>query len=261
MRVLVYAAGAYALGIGAAEAFAPARTCASGDVCSGPGCFSSPGTGRSVRRNPSSPSLRMMGAGADRQASGTEDAADVMARANSMVQGKSIHTVAASFEAAFAAPSAASVENRGTAQPTSWTPPVGYVPRRASASADAEDSLMSKVTDMIASVSTASDPVQKSWTPPAGYNPGQDLMSSASAKTWAPPAGYIPHSKAQGQLDTLSSAPAKKWQPYGGYDPKNRRSAAPNDSVSSPMPPSNWLDSIWPSCLLLDMMLHVGYFS
>ena len=39
MRVLVYAAGVYALmGIGVTEAFAPAKAGAGVDVCIGPGC-------------------------------------------------------------------------------------------------------------------------------------------------------------------------------------------------------------------------------
>jgi hypothetical protein len=246
MRVLVYAAGVYALGVGCAEAFAPKPT--GSEICSGPNC-PLPRT-RSVGKL--TQPMRMVSTGMDRAA--YEDADAVMARANAMMAGRrSMQTTAASLEASYTKPSvenpadedaAATAARAGAmdyssvaAAPVkrkSWKAPVGYVPR-ASPPAQSGDSdpVMSRVNDMLSSTTISKDPAQsgKQWAPPSGYVPrsqrvqsdeygtpatvvrsGADPLSSAASTKWQPYGGYVPDSKKAVQSDPLSSAPAKKWE-------------------------------------------------
>merc|ERR1719329_1104157 len=174
MRVLVYKAAAYgALLMAGAEAFAP-QSC---------------------------------GAGALRMQMG--DAADILARADAMMQGKdalmngqSLQMAAASLETSYAAPAAANPAD----SKSGWKPYGGYDPKNRQAAA-----------------APAPAPAA-AYTPPAQEMAAAYAQAApapaAPASSWSPPQGYVP--KGAGASDPLSSAPAKKWQPYGGYDPKSR---------------------------------------
>jgi hypothetical protein len=231
MRTLVYAAGAYALGMGVAEAFAPGPGATGGDMCTGKGCL--PKT-RSMGK------LQTMKMLVDPHS--VEDPADVVARANSMIGKTSIHSAAATFEASFAAPSAtnpADATAQAAAAPAparAWTPPIGYTPARTqsqrssnAAPTDGPDAVMARVSEMLAAkastakpdVTTAVAPAQsvpaaKKWVPYGGYDPkARRPVASAVASVAVPaaPAAAGP-----------AAPPAKRWEPYGGYDPKARGS-------------------------------------
>jgi len=199
MRVLVYAAGVYAVGIGCTEAFAPTRH-AGGETCTGPNCVG-PKQGPSLPRlgEPRLNTLRMVGTGVDRIGSAAHD---------DIVEGKSIYSVAASFEASYSAPSAEPSNLSGDAylaglsaeRPSKqWTAPVGYTPEGSAT---------------------------HQWTAPVGYSPkastplhtptddSQAYLDSAprssQAKTWQPPVGYTPKAEVSGtvmheQLDKIAS--------------------------------------------------------
>jgi hypothetical protein len=258
MRVLVYAAGVYALmGIGVAEAFAPGQTVTGGDKCMGPGCNAGPSTGGRKSQLTRSPSVRMLGAGHVGQQSGVDGPRDGLS--GSVVQGQSLYTAAASFEAAYVAPAAqnpAEAADRGAAQgggapAKSWTPPAGYVPRRESRpAAESGDQVMSRVSSMMSSLSTD---VPEATRAPAEPVQAGNTVQSAPAKSWQPYGGYDPKSRGapapapaasapyqpaaapyQPAADSsVPTSPAKKWQPYGGYDPKNRAGAVKPEQVDS----------------------------
>ena len=211
MRTLVYAAGAYALGMGMAEAFAPGSGATGGDLCAGKGLQKTRSMGRLQ-------SMKMLV-----DPNSVEDPADVVARANSMMGKTSIHSAAASFEASFAAPSAQPAEEAPTSPAKSWSPPAGYSPRRtdgklrtAAAPAEGADAVMARVSEMLAEkASTASSPAataapaSKKWEPYGGYNP---------ATRGPAPSAYAP-SSAPGPAPATTTA--KKWEPYGGNDRYN----------------------------------------
>ena len=120
MRVLVYAAGAYALCSGTAEAFAPKSL-----------------SGLSPVSQRTAKGGRSAGAKTQLQMGLNEDPTDVLARVDALMSGKSVHSVAASFEASLAAPAAenpvyAEAET-AAATPKKWEPYGGYDPasRRA----------------------------------------------------------------------------------------------------------------------------------
>ena len=220
MRVLVYAAGAYALCMGSAEAFAPQSTFA-------PALAS----GRTAAGKQRAESIVMQ--------SHTDDTASIMARAEAMMQGSSVQTVAASFEASYAAPPASERK---------WSAPQGYVPRgrsEAPASSMAQSwtgpatddtpAVMARVSEMMGGGAAAAAPAPaKKWQPyGGGYDPKNRAAPAAAPAAAAAPA-YEP---AQSYQAPMTSAPAKKWQPYGGgYDPKNRGSAPAASSAPAYAP-------------------------
>jgi hypothetical protein len=238
MRVLVYAVGVYALmGIGVTEAFAPAKAGAGIDVCIGPGC-----TSASSKSLPRSPSMRMLHQGVGHQ-SGVEGGRDGWS--GPAMQGQSLYTTAASFEASYVAPAAqnpaeeatSSQAQGGLRRSQSWAPPSGYVPRRESRpAAESGDHVLSQVSSMMASLSTevpdatrapapharsantGRDP--KGWQTYGGYDPKSRAAPAAATAASAP---YQPAQTAKSAGGSSpSSSPEKKWQPYGGYDPKGR---------------------------------------
>jgi hypothetical protein len=205
MRVLVYAAGVYALGVGCAEAaFAPAPA-GSEKMCTGRGCGLPPKHERSSVMGGQS-ALHMTAKGS------IEDPSDIVARANSMLNGQSIYSAAASFESSYVGKSAQKPAEKPQAS-EGWTPPVGYVPsgRRPASQArpTATDPVTARVNEMLTSGAGAAVAAPQ---PPT--------------KKWEPYGGYEPKGRQGG-------ASGKKWQPYGGYDPKNRRSGAPQQAPSS----------------------------
>ena len=125
MRVLVYATGVYALGIGCAEAFAPSREV----VCSGPHC-ALPGAGR-INTGKLTATC-MVAIGPDSRV-GAEDPADVMTHTNAMMSRMSIHSAAASLENSYSQSSATNKSDGRTGssedpKAKKWTPTVGYSP-------------------------------------------------------------------------------------------------------------------------------------
>jgi hypothetical protein len=112
MRVLVYAAGAYALCMGTAEAFAPPSAVGSAaPTCRGRDCGAS---------GEQTPGLRMAW-----DASGyVPERLKNQQKVDPLVGGQSAMTAAASFEASYAAPAAVNPADSAK----SWTPPSGYVP-------------------------------------------------------------------------------------------------------------------------------------
>jgi len=214
MRVLVYAAGVYALGIGCAEAFAPSREV----VCSGPHC-ALPGAGRINAGKLTA--TRMVALGPDSRV-GAEDPADVMARTNAMMSRMSIHSAAASLENSYSQPSAANKADGRTSssegpKAKKWAPPVGYSPlqRVNQVPAEGKEAVFSRVQEMLES----------------------PRAPTATPKSYKPPVGYVPRSQTV-QKDPLSSAPAKKWQPYAGYTPASVAKSSPVSSPSPSPPPS-----------------------
>merc|ERR1719183_1483819 len=141
-----------------------------------------------------------------------EDPSDIVARANSMQNGQSIYSAAASFESSYVGKSAQKPAEKPQAS-EGWTPPVGYVPsgRRPASQArpTATDPVTARVNEMLTSGAGAAVAAPQ---PPT--------------KKWEPYGGYEPKGRQGG-------ASGKKWQPYGGYDPKNRRSGAPQQAPSS----------------------------
>jgi len=123
MRVLVYAAGAYALCSGTAEAFAPKS------LGGGLSPVRSAKGGRS-----SGDRVTMTGM--------SEDPTEVMARVDALMAGNSVQSVAAAFESSYTAPA---VENpadaaSAPASPTKrWEPYGGYDPAARRAAAPKED--------------------------------------------------------------------------------------------------------------------------
>jgi len=214
MRVLVYAAGVYALCTGCAEAFAPQSAGPSG----------LPSTRLSAGKRTS---------GALKMGTDLDDPAAVMARVDAMMQGKSLHSVAASFEASYKAPSGASAADK------KWEPYGGYNPKGNSRpAAPKEDSatIMARASQYASGSAPAAAPAGKKWEPYGGYSPkgssrpaapqansadvmarvNQMLSSSPAAappaKKWNSPVGYVPAGRAS--ADPLSNAPAKKWQVF-----------------------------------------------
>ena len=155
MRALVYAAGVYSLCIGCTDAFAPK----SAVVCLPTGEKMALGSRRAAQR------LSMK----------AEDPAEVMARDDGLMGGNSIHTVAASFEKSYEAPTAATKKE--------WIPYVGYEPRRNSRQADGsarkEDAatLMARANDV---AKGAPDRDQTSAAP--GSVPGSKRVSAEDAQ-------------------------------------------------------------------------------
>jgi hypothetical protein len=231
MRTLVYAAGAYALGMGVAEAFAPGSSATGGDLCAGKGLPKTRSMGRLQ-------SMKMLV-----DPNSVEDPADVVARANSMMGRTSIHSAAASFEASFAAPSAKPAEEAPTALAKNWSPPAGYSPTRTgekpggtAAPAEGADAVMARVSEMLAekgsiastpaATAVPTAPASKKWEPYGGYNPTKRGPAPAAYAPAPAPAASAP-----------APAPAKKWEPYGGYDPA-KRGPAPAAYAPAPAPAS-----------------------
>jgi len=198
MRVLVYAAGVYALSIGCIEAFAPK---------SGVGGLSSvPRPAAGARSADKRTELVSMGM--------ADDTADMMKRVDAMMGGgQSMHTVAASFEASYNSPAsqgkrgdepidqqrvedaatimAQAQTQAGNGGAKSWSPPQGYTPGARASPADTS-AVMARVSEMLGNSMTCA-PADKPWS--------------------APSAGYTPAPGHTSPTNTLSSAPASKWQP------------------------------------------------
>lgn len=179
-----------------------------------------------------------------------EDAADVVARANSMMGKTSIYSAAASFEASFAAPSAQNhaeeaVQKEAALSPAkTWSPPTGYTPGRkesqpssTAAPSEGADAVMARVSEMLAakantgtsSFSTGAPPdhagpARKKWEPYGGYDP--------KARRAVSP--VVPSVSALAPVQAPAAPPPKKWEPYGGYDPKARGSPP---TVQASVPP------------------------
>jgi len=163
----------------------------------------------------------------------------------SAMQGQSLYTTAASFEASYVAPAAqnpaeeatSAQEQGGLRRSQSWAPPSGYVPRRESRPvAESGDHAMSRVSSMMASLSTEVPDATRAQAPqartaetardPKGCQPygGYDPKSRAAPVSVTP--ARAPYQPAQTAKSTggssPSSSPEKTWQPYGGYVPKGR---------------------------------------
>ena len=264
MRALVYAAGAYALCMGGAEAFAPHSTVPA--QCKGPEC-------RMGERSAPASALSMKidyGAGYDPR---NRPSAAVQPQQVESFGGQSTYTAAASFETAYNAPSAPAPRgkidygapydprNRPVTAADSAPAAMSQAYSAAAPSAGDTSAVMSRVSDMMGAGSGPAAAPRRKIDYGAPYDPRNRPVTTASAApaaadapAWsaapaaaAAPAprrkidygapGYDPKNrggpssggwKITGTMesDPLSSAPAKKWQPYGGYDPKRRGAPA-----------------------------------
>merc|ERR1719183_878690 len=121
-----------------------------------------------------------------------EDPSDIVARANSMQNGQSIYSAAASFESSYVGKSAQKPAEKPQAS-EGWTPPVGYVPsgRRPASQArpTATDPVTARVNEMLTSGAGAAvaapQPPTKKWEPYGGYEP-KGRQDGASGKKWQP---------------------------------------------------------------------------
>lgn len=149
-----------------------------------------------------------------------EDAADVLARVNALDGGKSVpfnpnmYTLAAGLEASYkSAPSSTSYALRSrTKHSRPWTPPQGYVPRRAR---DAVADDRRNIRDISASGAGAADKNQTPYQIPASTTSENSIgrpstpngaNSAFRAKSWTPPEGYMPNR--DDDEETASSQPS-----------------------------------------------------
>ena len=261
MRALVYAAGAYALCMGTAEAFAPqtavpASTTLTKVKDSHVGERSAPAGALSAwqpyggyvpesQRAQQPQQVEPMGGQSPMTAAATLEHAYAAPAADKPQSGwkpyggydpknrrppaaePAADVMARAYAPAASAPAAAAPEKK-------WSPPVGYVPG-GSSTVTREDNtaVMARVSEMMGSSATApmTNAPAKKWQPYGGYDPknrGAPAASSAPAAMSAPaysaPASAAPAYSAPESSGpvAMTNAPAKKWQPYGGYDPKNR---------------------------------------
>ena len=252
MRVLVYAAGAVALGAGIAESFAPPTQAAGAEAGCGRGLST-----KLLRKNAldSRTATRMAGAG-----SAHEDAADVLSRTAAMMQGSSAKSSTALLEVAYAAP-ASPWSNAGvppatqSSQTARWQPPVGYEPasRRHSAPTQS-DPVMARVSELMTAAKPTGDSGGRSFSP-------------AHHAAEATPARSIDYGAGGCQTEscTASQSPTTASQ----YDNKRRQdldserappSLLPADDVA---PVSATYDSThtftqwcWSSCVHTTMLLQ-----
>ena len=266
MRALVYAAGAYALCMGTAEAFAPQVS--SPTLCRGPECKAG------ERAAPASALSMKIDYGAGYDPRNRPSAAVQPQQVESIGGSTDLYTQAASLESAYTAPSAAPAprgkidygapydpRNRPVTAADSAPAAMSQAYSAAAPSAGDTSAVMSRVSDMMGAGSGPAAAPRRKIDYGAPYDPRNRPVTTASAApaaadapAWsaapaaaAAPAprrkidygapGYDPKNrggpssggwKITGTMesDPLSSAPAKKWQPYGGYDPKRRGAPA-----------------------------------
>jgi hypothetical protein len=151
-----------------------------------------------------------------------EDAAVVLARVNALDGGKSVpfnpntYTLAAGLEASYkSAPSSTSYALRSrTKHSRPWTPPQGYVPRRAR---DAVADDRRNIRDISASgAGTADKNKETPYQSAASTRTSENSLGRPStpngansafrAKSWTPPEGYMP--KRDDDEETASSQPS-----------------------------------------------------
>ena len=265
MRALVYAAGAYALCMGTAEAFAPQVS--SPTLCRGPECKAG------ERAAPASALSMKIDYGAGYDPRNRPSAAVQPQQVESIGGSTDLYTQAASLESAYTAPSAPAPRgkidygapydprNRPVTAADSAPAAMSQAYSAAAPSAGDTSAVMSRVSDMMGAGSGPAAAPRRKIDYGAPYDPRNRPVTTASAApaaadapAWsaapaaaAAPAprrkidygapGYDPKNrggpssggwKITGTMesDPLSSAPAKKWQPYGGYDPKRRGAPA-----------------------------------
>ena len=147
MRVLVYAAGVYALCSGTAEAFAP-KTLGGG--------LSPVRSAKGGRSSGDRAQVTMTGMG--------EDPTEVMARVDALMAGNSVHSVAAAFESTYTAPAVDNPADAAPASPKKSLEPFGgYDPAARRAAAPKEDAatIMVRAADQAGSAMTSQAPSSK----------------------------------------------------------------------------------------------------
>ena len=231
MRALVYAAGAYALCMGTAEAFAPQVS--SPTLCRGPEC-------KAGERAAPASALSMKidyGAGYDPR---NRPSAAVQPQQVESFGGQSTYTAAASFETAYNAPSAPAPRgkidygapydprNRPVTAADSAPAAMSQAYSAAAPSAGDTSAVMSRVSDMMGAGSGPAAAPRRKIDYGAPYDPRN---RPSAAPSYAPAAASDPVMSSASAGDLMTSAPRRKIDYGAPYDPRNRpvttASAAP----------------------------------
>ena len=147
MRLLAYAAGAYAVVSTGVLAAAPSG---------GAAFVAKPGTGELGVRHRQGTATRAMGKQKPSVRMATnDDPSEVLSRVDSMMNSNSMHTVAANLESSFTSHPLSAQQNEDESEAaqsssTGYSPPAGYVPERFKpAEDDHETAVMNRVISMM----------------------------------------------------------------------------------------------------------------
>ena len=231
MRALVYAAGAYALCMGTAEAFAPQVS--SPTLCRGPEC-------KAGERAAPASALSMKidyGAGYDPR---NRPSAAVQPQQVESFGGQSTYTAAASFETAYNAPSAPAPRgkidygapydptNRPVTAADSAPAAMSQAYSAAAPSAGDTSAVMSRVSDMMGAGSGPAAAPRRKIDYGAPYDPrnrgGSDTLARVEATMAHTPLSYVADSL-ESSYSGAPAPPVRRKIDYGapGYVPASRR--------------------------------------